>query len=598
MPKIKEVPSSEVHWQVSNWNVRDAANTRIKQYLGADAQYFAPVYVTHSSYYWSDSDADGWVKLPNANDDDTRRARAMIEELRSRALRKAGPRAAVIEQVFCFPNDDFIFVRRREGGELELRLTGWGFANYKRGSAATIIDTTVQQKINEITLSFTIDGKPVPRRKFSLLQGTAWVEQETGDDGIYSFGRLPQGSHIAVRDLDTGVERIVDVDENTGHIDVDVTQFVVVRITARHDGEPVGAETVTVNYGHRQLPLALDKGVTTCSLPWLEGVECDVVLRGEHQRRELRREAVNDFNFDFSTPHIPHTRVEVFVGGDGAPIAGESVAMKVGNQDVNLVTDASGMAVYEYDLTPDKGTVAAGVRGRSEAKNAVDGTVRFDFVFDTPPAVPFTATVRVVNLSMEPLAGYPVLVDLGDGNGRGAFLTDANGTVGPFNVLSGNKMQVWDGNDEKNNTVFDLVAEQQEYIFVLPYESTPNLADILVRVKLLNNQPAAGVTAIMAKGNVRITDVLDAKGETAVGSDVFTAPGEMSVDLYSSARPFPHIPVPLEKDEKEYELVEVAGPQPWWHVAGEIALAAGGLVALTAGYFALRSVLISIPCIF
>ena len=289
MPKIKEVPSSEVHWQVSNWNVRDAANTRIKQYLGADAQYFAPVYVTHSSYYWSDSDADGWVKLPNANDDDTRRARAMIEELRSRALRKAGPRAAVIEQVFCFPNDDFIFVRRREGGELELRLTGWGFANYKRGSAATIIDTTVQQKINEITLSFTIDGKPVPRRKFSLLQGTAWVEQETGDDGIYSFGRLPQGSHIAVRDLDTGVERIVDVDENTGHIDVDVTQFVVVRITARHDGEPVGAETVTVNYGHRQLPLALDKGVTTCSLPWLEGVECDVVLRRASEARAEAR---------------------------------------------------------------------------------------------------------------------------------------------------------------------------------------------------------------------------------------------------------------------------------------------------------------------
>lgn len=598
MPKIKEVPSSEVHWQVSNWNVRDAANTRIKQYLGADAAFFAPVYVTHSSYYWSDNDAEGWTKLPDAGADDARRARAMIEELRTRALRKAGPRAAVIEQVFCFPNDDFIFIRHREGAEMELRLTGWGFANYKRGAASTIIDTTVQQKINEITLSFSIDGRAVPHRKFSLLQGTAWVEQETDDNGIYSFGRLPQGSHIAVRDIDTGVERIVDVDENTGLIDVDVTQFVLVRITARHDEQPIGAETVNISYGHRNLPLALDNGVTTCNLPWLEGVECDVELRGEHQRRELRRDVINEFAFDFTTPHIPHTRVEVYVSGDGAPIAGESVALKIGQGSVSLITDGNGMAVYEYDLVPDKDAVEASVRGNAETKKAEDGTVRFGFVFDTPPVVPFVATVRVVNLSMDPLPGYPVIVDLGDGGGRGAFLTDANGLIGPFNVVGGNTMQVWDGNNESNTNTYELVPEQQEYIFMLPYESTPNLADILVRVKLLGGQPAAGVTAIFTRDKVRVTDTLDAKGETAVGSDVFSAPGIMDVDLYSDKRTFPHIPVPLVNDEKEYELIEVAGPQPWWHIAGEIALAAGGLVALTAGYFALRSILMSLPCFF
>lgn len=60
MPKIKEVPSTEVHWQVAIWNIRDAANARIKKIMGEDAEIFAPVYVTHSSYYWSDSDAEGW----------------------------------------------------------------------------------------------------------------------------------------------------------------------------------------------------------------------------------------------------------------------------------------------------------------------------------------------------------------------------------------------------------------------------------------------------------------------------------------------------------------------------------------------------------
>ena len=51
MPKIKEVPSTEVHWQVAIWNIRDAANARIKKIMGEDAEIFAPVYVTHSSYY-------------------------------------------------------------------------------------------------------------------------------------------------------------------------------------------------------------------------------------------------------------------------------------------------------------------------------------------------------------------------------------------------------------------------------------------------------------------------------------------------------------------------------------------------------------------
>ena len=63
MPKLKEVLSTEVHWQVADWHTRDQANIRIRQLMGDDARYFAPVYVTHSGYYWSDAEPAGWSLL-------------------------------------------------------------------------------------------------------------------------------------------------------------------------------------------------------------------------------------------------------------------------------------------------------------------------------------------------------------------------------------------------------------------------------------------------------------------------------------------------------------------------------------------------------
>ncbi len=598
MPKIKEVPSAEVHWQVASWNVRDAANTRIRQFMGQDADYFAPVYVTHSSYYWSVPDTDGWTKLTMTAEPDRVAALRLLDQLKQRALKNLPGKEAILQQVFSYPNEDFVFVRHRPGQDVEVKLTGWGFANFKRGTSGTIKDPTLDAKINEITVSFSIDGERVPARPFRRLQGTAWVDEVTDENGLFSFGQLPAGSTITVQDGPTGTERVTVLKEDTTNIDVDVTELVPFRVVCRHDGQPINGETAHLVYHKRQSVLPLQFGVSAGQLPWFEGEECTVTFRGNSQKKVLYKDSTNEFIFESTTPVIPRCNVLVRVSGDGAPRSAEPVSILTPNGVMNLLTDADGLVTTGFDIPENGFNIEVKVRDQAVVKNAIDGTVEFDFVFDTPPVINFDAIVRVVNADGMVLPNYPVILDLGDGAGTGAFLTNGEGAVGPFHMVGGNTMTVWDGSNQANSARYDLTPEIVEYVFELPYSDEPSLDDMSLRVVCLGNRPAAGATAILNQNGKRQVDTLNPAGQTLFGSDVFQVPGPMEVELYSPQRTFPRIPFTLEKDEKAYELVEVTGPQPWWHIAGEIALAGAALVALTGYFFVLMKVLWDIPVLF
>lgn len=597
MPKIKEVPNSEVHWQVAGLNIKDAANARIKIYMGADAQYFAPVYVSHTSYYWSDPDPEGWQALTTCSPADQDEARRIISEIRARAVKRTPAREAAIGQFLTFPNDDFILVRRRSGDHLEVRLTGWGFANFNRARAVRITDTIEQTNINEITVSFSVDGEPVPGRKFLFARGVDWVEESTDDKGYYSFGQHMPGAHISVRDKNTGIEKVTVVDENTTNIDVDVTEYLRVRVVARHDGVPVSGESASGTYGRRTMEFALIEGACTQTLPWYEGEECTITFRGQSQRRELNKEQLNEFLFESETPRQPHTTVVVHVSDHGQPVLGEVVDVQTPEGPYSLVSNPDGIATLEYDMY-NEGMIVVSARGKQESKAAVDGTVEFFLDLDTPVPVEFDCYLRTVNQSDEPMGLYPVSIQLGRDGERVDCLTDENGLIGPIHVTSGDVMIAYDGNRPDNSEEFTLDATQQEYIFKLPYDSTDNLGDVSLRVVLRNGQPAAGVTCILTQDNTRITAALNNNGMMTFGSDDFDMKRPLKVDLYSPERNFPPLELPLSPDEKEYELVEVDGPQPWWKLAGEIALAAISLLGFVGLYFGLEAIYSRIPYLF
>lgn len=582
MPKLKEVLSTEVHWQIADWHTRDQANIRIRQLMGDDARYFAPVYVTHSGYYWADAEPGSWQLLSDAADDDARRARALIETLRAKALARYPAQQQRIDQIFTRPNDDFVYIRHLADGNIDLRMTGWGFANFHRAYGGSIVDAPADDSLRQVRVCFSIDGHHVPRREFELWRSTSWAPLATDTEGYYDLGSLGPGIQIQVRDKATGKERIETIAADTSLIDVDVTEYLTVRVSARHDGVPIEGETANLTYGHRTAQLTLSYGVAEARLPWLEGTECTVELRGESQSRTLDKNLVNTFDFEFVTPTTPRTPVTVRVSGDGAPIAGEAVDIVYRDMVEHHITDAAGEVHTAFD-SPAPGDslrpVEATVRGASKSVMLEDDPIVFDFVFDTPVREEFDASLLVVDLNNEPVPNYPIRVEIA--GTATEYLTDDAGTIALGLVTAGDEMKVTDGLSLSVTQTYLLNARQPQYVFVLPYANGDG-GDCTLRVIELDGRPAAGVTCVMIQNEQRVLGYLDQNGEMAFSSESFATDSEIKVNLYTSRRTFPPLSFKLEPDEKEYELVEVAGPYPWWKVVLEVLAVAGCGAALLA----------------
>ena len=511
MPKIKEVLSSEVHWQVAGWNTKDQANIRIRQLLGSEAEIFAPVYVTHGGYYWSDAEASGWTTLTDASEADRAEAMAVIEGLRSRTVARFPQQKARIEQIFNWPNDDFVFLRRGEAG-LVVRLTGWGFANYNRVRGGSIIEAPAEDNIHDVKLAFLIDGIRVPSRSFEIMQGLNWAPKVTDSDGLYDLGRVAPGEVVHVRDSVTGREHSESIGKDTELVEVDVTEFVTVRLNATYDGEPIGAEEASINYGHRSQKLVLADGVAECRMPWLEGMQCEVMLRDARQRRELVRESANVFDFRFVSPKRLQMQLVVRVSADGVPVLNEPVDFEFNGTARQMLTDESGCvkAVFEQPET-EGGAVTVSVRDRSVVEPVRDGEHTVEFAFDTDPGEIFNGMVRTVNLDGDVVKFYPITID--SGKGPLNYITDELGRVTLQDLVSGTTMTVADATDARTRQDFVLDSARAVYDFVLPYRSTKNEGDCTLRVIEANKRPSSGTTAVLVQDDKKIIAHLDKNGE-------------------------------------------------------------------------------------
>lgn len=578
MPKLKEVLSTEVHWQVPQWQIKDQANIRIRQLMGDNARYFAPVYVTHASYYWSDAEPGIWSVLTDAETRDNEDVNTLIANLRQ-STKNRFPDDEKIDTVFSVPNTDYIFYRRLSDGSVDVRITGWGFVNYHRATGGGIIETIPEDKLRDVQLCFSIDGNRVALREFEFFQSTMWVKCKTDSNGLYAFGRLAPGAELRIRDILTGTERIERVDENTSIIDIDVTEYLTVRVNGRFDDVPVNDEDCRVEYGHRSNVLRLTSGVAECRLPWLEGVVCNVSFRGEQQSRELEKGVLNVFNFDMFTPTVPKTKVRVTVTSDGAPVRGEAVTLQAGESVRQVNTDVNGVAETEFDTPETAIPCTAKVRDAESVEQLAGDMVEFRFAFDTPVRNEFEAQLLVVDATNRPVSDYPIDIELTDRELTG--LTDSSGHLSIGRVCGGDSMTVYDGCGHLSPCSYVLNHRQPEYVYMLPYVREEGDRAYTLRVIERDGRPAMGCTCVLDQDGRRIMSVLDTRGEMHFGSYEFDIDKNISVNLYSSRREFPKLSFKLEKDEFEYELKEVSGPTPWWKVLLEVL----ALLALGFGLF-------------
>lgn len=573
MPKLKEVLSTEVHWQMVDWQIKDQANIRIKQLMGDNARYFAPVYVTHASYYWSDAEPHLWSLLTDADERDKADVQALIAQLHQTALSRYPTQHQRIENIFAVPNSDYIYYRRLPEGGVDVRLTGWGFANYHRAYGGPIREVPTEDNLRQVKVCFSIDGIRVPGREFEFFRSTMWVGEVTDADGYFDFGRLGPGTELQLRDVKTGLEKLVKVDADTSVIDIDVTEYLTVRITGRFDGAPLSDENCSVVYGHRSNDIRLSNGVAECRLPWLEGVDCTVTLRGESMCRALDKEQVNVFNFEFNTPEVAKTKVRVTVSGDGLPLSDEVVKVSAGGSERIIRTDVNGVAETEFETPEQPVQCTAQVRDAISSEQLGNETVLFDFRFDTPVREEFDASLLVVDQLNNAVAHYPVIVKI---NGEeNSYLSDDDGRVALGRVCSGDIMTVSDGHSMSMPRQYELNYRQPEYVYMLPYAPEEGDGAYTLRVIEIDGRPSAGTLCILNQDGRGQLAHLDERGEMRFDSDSFVIDKDIQVSLYSSRRTFPKMSFRLEKDEFEYELKEVSGPTPWWKVLLEILALAG-----------------------
>ena len=445
MAKLKEVLGSEVHWQVADWHTKDQANIRIRQLLGDDARYFAPLYVTHAGYYWSDPEPDGWTLLSDAPADMHDEVLRRIAELKQRAITRYPAQQQRIETVFACPNDDYVFVRRNDDMSLDIRITGWGFQNFHRAYGGSINETLATVKLRDVAVAFSVDGIRQAGREFSFFRGTTWADAVTGDNGLYSFGQLSPGAQLQLRDTVTGIERIVDVDENTSVIDVDVTEYLTLRVNARHDNVPVQNEEARVEYGHRTAVLTLSEGVAECRLPYLHEQECTVVLRGETQRRQLEKNVLNVFDFEFVTPVAdpPEEHEEEMVDPgslefdakvlvldrQGNVVPGYPIVVDVNGSKSGYITDAEGTVAVGTVVSGEQMTVIDAVNQRvRETYTLIERQDTYVFVLPYEESDRFgDCTLRVIEKDGNPSVGTTCI--LAQENVRQLAHLDPNGEM-------------------------------------------------------------------------------------------------------------------------------------------------------------------------
>lgn len=201
MAKIKQAATTEIHWNIPNWNQGTDATARLRQLLKEDARYFAKAYTGNNVYYWENESPD-WKPLSHADNADRTEADRELSGL-YRRISQAAPK--YVDQLMTVPNDDYIFYRRNQEGKTEILLTGWGYSNYKKavgGSHRVVRDKTPRC---DCRIGFTVDGELQPGRYFiAHTAGGTSNMLSTGEDGWFMLKGLRQGESQKITDEISG----------------------------------------------------------------------------------------------------------------------------------------------------------------------------------------------------------------------------------------------------------------------------------------------------------------------------------------------------------------------------------------------------------
>lgn len=286
---------------------------------------------------------DGWIALSNGDPLAVQLVRKELSALQQNVSAQFGDNQEMVQAIFSVPNDDYVYYKPDDNGNLMIKLTAWGY----RFPEIISHDLTglIQPKTptEHVSISLVYGGKPMSNKTLRLNGFGRIVD----DQGVLDVGDLPIGYQF-----DVTVEnerRHITVMQGEGNIVIDLTEYATVEVRALLDGVPYAGAEVELSYMGQSIPLTCDNsGCASTKLPLDKGGSfCRVSIKDAVQQKILKG-TDNVFVFQLNTPPPPlppkpqDTTVAIKAILDGKPYGGAKALLSYKDKQLELVCDENG----------------------------------------------------------------------------------------------------------------------------------------------------------------------------------------------------------------------------------------------------------------
>ncbi|MCR5821144.1 MAG: hypothetical protein K6F94_09415 [Bacteroidaceae bacterium] len=454
--------------------------------------------------------------------------------------------------------DEQLFTERTPGHEyLQWELPGEGWTSLADGDPIMRQEVTDEwhRRMNAVASRFASNQQMGQR----IL---------TVPDESYVYYKADESGHLLIRLTAWGYrypERISKGAASGSVAPKTQTEHVVIELL--YDGQPAANHDFRLNGYRRQTD---NEGTADLGdLPI--GYEFDVEADAARQHVAVLP-GQGKIQIDITT----FTRVQINATLNGLPYVGASVRVQYKGRDLTLTTNEMGVCVTTLPIDPEAGLCSASLDNESQQKPLISGENTFTFSItkeeeqaeeEAPEEKKedetvkeeekanriFRPVIEVVNKEGKICKQFPIKVII---NGvTASYVTDAQGRVHLQPVPEGQPMTVADGFNGETTQMFDLDADQEVYIFQLPFVSVESVLDITVTVYGEGDKPLSGATAHFSQpGAPNTLAYLDENGQTHISHKDYKAGTPATLTLTVGQEQLTPIEFELDDEEDEYSF--------------------------------------------
>jgi len=191
----------------------------LKKHLGPLGDSLFTERIPGHEYLQWELPGEGWRSLSGSDPLMEQEVRRLLKLRCQEVCDRFAANQDMAQRVLTVPDDSFVYYRPNEAGELEIRLTAWGYRYPERIQGAEVVGVNRPRGMNEEVLVKVIrDGEPVPGQAV-LLNG---FRRTTDEAGVYEIGKLPVGYQFDLQVEDK--KQHVTVLPGQGTLLVDLTE--------------------------------------------------------------------------------------------------------------------------------------------------------------------------------------------------------------------------------------------------------------------------------------------------------------------------------------------------------------------------------------